>query len=113
MRLCFERGAAELLTERARPADFTALEEILRRMESAGPEELDPLDVEFHSRMLRITGNRIFPEPEQLSQWLQGADIRPEFVSMPNGSVVMILDEEQVFLGCGKVSGDRIRNFSK
>lgn len=59
MRLCFERGAAELLTERARPEDFAALEEIIRHMEAAAPDDLGPLDVEFHSRLLRITGNRM------------------------------------------------------
>ena len=59
MRLCFERGAAELLVGRASPADFTALEEIVGRMENAAPDDLAPLDVEFHSRLLRITGNRM------------------------------------------------------
>ena len=59
MRLCFERGAAELLVGRASPAEFAALEEIIGRMESADSGELDSLDVEFHSRMLKITGNRM------------------------------------------------------
>ena len=61
----------------------------------------------------RASGHCITPDPEQQSAWLQGADIRPEIGSLPGGSIVMILDDHQVFLGCGKVSGDRIRNFNK
>lgn len=58
-------------------------------------------------------GNRIIPEPEEQVQWLHGADIRPELSSLQRGSVVMVLDDHGIFLGCGKVSGDRIRNFNK
>ena len=60
-----------------------------------------------------ISGNRITPDPEQQSQWLTGADIRPDSGLLPSGTIVMVTDQHQVFLGCGKVSGDRIRNFNK
>ena len=61
----------------------------------------------------RTKGTRITPDPEQTVQWLHGADIRTDTSGLPKGAIVMILDEAQVFLGCGKVSGDRIRNFNK
>lgn len=61
----------------------------------------------------QINGCTIIPDEMQRENWLHGADIRPDFGSLPKGSIVMILDDHQVFLGCGKVSGDRIRNFSK
>lgn len=61
----------------------------------------------------KTSGIRMVPEPEQQAQWLNGADIRPDNTAAPRGSFVMIVDENQVFLGCGKVSGDRIRNFDK
>ncbi len=61
----------------------------------------------------RTQGIRITPDTQQIGEWLHGGDIRPEIGSLTKGSVVMIQDQNQVFLGCGRVSGDRIRNFSK
>ena len=61
----------------------------------------------------RTTGACIVLNTEQQSQWIHGADIRPDAALPEKGSIVMIRDEHQVFLGCGKVSGDRIRNFNK
>ena len=61
----------------------------------------------------RTEGIRIVPDEAQQREWLSGGDIRPEIGSLPKGAVVMILDQSGVFLGCGKVSGERIRNFSK
>ncbi len=71
-------------------------------------------DNDWVSRFFRRTkGIRITPDLRQLEEWIHGGDIRPDIGSLPKGSVVMILDQHQVFLGCGKVSGDRIRNYSK
>lgn len=61
----------------------------------------------------RTEGIRITPEEDQLQEWLHGGDIRPGTGDLPKGSVVMITDPYGVFLGCGKVSGDRVRNFNK
>ena len=61
----------------------------------------------------QITGIRIIVSPEQKTEWLHGADIRPESEAHEKGSVVMVVDENGVFLGCGKISGERIRNFNK
>ena len=61
----------------------------------------------------RTSGIYIVPDPEQQTQWMHGADIRPDVDLPEKGAIVMIQDEHQVFLGCGKVSGDRIRNFNK
>ncbi len=61
----------------------------------------------------RAGGIRIMPDPEQTDQWLHGADIRTDTSGLAKGAVVMVLDDHQVFLGCGKVSGGRIRNFNK
>ena len=59
---------------------------------------------------LEIQGNKMF---DQLQEWLHGGDIRPSVSHLPKGAVVMITDPYGVFLGCGKVSGDRVRNFNK
>lgn len=61
----------------------------------------------------RTEGIRITPDGDQLQEWLHGGDIRPETGSLPKGAAVMITDPYGVFLGCGKVSGDRVRNFNK
>lgn len=61
----------------------------------------------------RIGGSRYVPDPVQRREWLNGGDIRPEGLSLSKGTIVMVLDEAQVFLGCGKVSGERIRNLNK
>ena len=44
---------------------------------------------------------------------LYGADIRPDLTGQAKGSIIMVLDENGIFLGCGRVSVDRIRNFNK
>lgn len=71
-------------------------------------------DNDWICRFFSLTeGIRIVPDEEQQREWLHGGDIRPEIGSLPKGAVVMILDRFGIFLGCGKVSGDRIRNFNK
>ena len=55
-----------------------------------------------------------YSKPEVMKQeWLNGADIRPDLTGQAKGSVIMVLDENGIFLGCGRVSVDRIRNFNK
>lgn len=61
----------------------------------------------------QTTGERITVDPTMKQQWLNGADIRPEIDGISKGSLVLVLDENGVFLGCGRVSGERIRNFNK
>ncbi len=71
-------------------------------------------DNDWICRFFSMTqGIRIIPDPDQQREWLSGGDIRPDVGSLPKGAVVMIMDEYRVFLGCGKVSGERIRNFRK
>ena len=61
----------------------------------------------------RTAGNRISVEPDMKREWLNGADIRPDLAGFSKGSIVMVLDENGIFSGCGRVSADRIRNFNK
>ena len=61
----------------------------------------------------RTQGIRIIADADQQREWLAGSDIRPDIGSIPGGTIVMILNEYGTFLGCGKISGDRIRNFKK
>ncbi len=71
-------------------------------------------DNDWISRFFNHTsGNRITIDPEMKREWLNGADIRPDLSGQTKGSVIMVLDENGIFLGCGRVSGDRIRNFNK
>ena len=62
---------------------------------------------------VRISGNRLVVENDDMSGWLHGSDIRTETTGMPKGTIVIIEDQNGIFLGCGRVSGDRIRNFNK
>ena len=59
LRICLEGGAAELILARAAADDFAELRAIAARMRTAPSGELDRLDIDFHSRLLRITGNRM------------------------------------------------------
>ena len=59
LRLCLEGGAAELILARAAAADFAVLRRIVSAMRTAPARELDRLDIDFHSHLLRITGNRM------------------------------------------------------
>lgn len=71
-------------------------------------------DNEWVSRFYgRTHGLRICLNAEEVSQWVQGSDIRPEGIPSEKGAVVCLTDETGVFVGCGRVSGDRVRNFVK
>lgn len=71
-------------------------------------------DNDWVCRFFSLTsGNRITADAEMKQQWLSGADIRPDLNGLSKGSIVMVLDENGIFLGCGRVSADRIRNFNK
>ncbi len=61
----------------------------------------------------RAEGIQLTPDDEQIIQWKNGGDIRPDGVSLPKGQIVLVKDAYGIFLGCGKVSGDRVRNFNK
>ena len=59
LRICLEGGAAELILARATADDFAELRRIVSAMRTAPVRDLDRLDIDFHSHMLRITGNRM------------------------------------------------------
>ena len=59
LRLCLESGAAELILARATADDMAELRRIVDKMRIAPARELDRLDIDFHSHLLRITGNRM------------------------------------------------------
>ena len=59
LRICLESGAAELIAARADEADFAELRRIVSLMRSAPAGEIDRLDIDFHSYLLRIPGNRM------------------------------------------------------
>ena len=83
------------------------------RIASQTPGGLVP-DNDWVSRFFSHTsGNRIAVGDEDVNDWLHGADIRTEIGNLPKGAIVMILDQNGIFLGCGRISGERIRNFNK
>ncbi len=83
------------------------------RIASQTPGGLVP-DNDWVSRFFSHTsGNRIAVCDEDVNDWLHGADIRTETGNLLKGAIVMILDQNGIFLGCGRVSGERIRNFNK
>lgn len=59
IRLCLEVGAAELIIEKLTTEKLDELRELAQRMDGAGHEELNELDMTFHSTLLRIPGNRM------------------------------------------------------
>lgn len=61
----------------------------------------------------RAEGIQLIPEDEQILEWENGGDIRPDSVKLQKGQIVLVKDAYGIFLGCGKVSGDRVRNFNK
>ena len=86
LRLCLESGAAELICSRIGKSDLAELRRIVDAMRTASCDKLNPLDIEFHSRLLRVTGNRMIetlipllvaffrmqcPETEPDAAWLR------------------------------------------
>ncbi len=61
----------------------------------------------------RTQGIRIIPDEDHEREWLAGSDIRPDVRPLSKGAAVMVVNRYGTFLGCGKVSGDRIRNLKK
>ena len=61
----------------------------------------------------RAEGIQLVPDDEQILEWENGGDIRPDTANLPKGQIVLVKDAYGIFLGCGKVSGDRVRNFNK
>ncbi len=61
----------------------------------------------------RAAGIQLVPDDEQILEWVNGGDIRPDCEKLPKGQIVLIKDAYGIFLGCGKISGDRVRNFNK
>ncbi len=61
-----------------------------------------------------IQNNRfMLTEPGQLAAWLRGEDLRIDVVSSTKGTILFLTDLHDVFIGCGYVSRERIRNLSK
>lgn len=84
------------------------------RMASATPAGWIP-DNDWLSRFFsRVQGARLaLQDPQQQESWLHGEDLRPDEAARPKGSIILATDDQGVFLGCGRVSGERIRNFAK
>ena len=59
LRICLEGGAAELILARATPDDHAELRRIVAEMLVSPAGDLDRLDIDFHSYLLRITRNRM------------------------------------------------------
>ena len=79
-------------------------------------EWLDDVFVPSHELIARFstqfTKQRFTLGSEHVKQWLQGLDLRSVTPPYPIGSIVLIEDERQRFIGRGKVLRDRLRNLS-
>ena len=58
----------------------------------------------------QFTHRRFTLSPEQVKAWWAGGDLRGVEVPYPTGSIVLIEDEKQRYLGRGKVLRERVRN---
>ncbi len=71
-------------------------------------------DNDWVSRFIgNISGNRLILNSDQESCWLTGEDLHGFDGKFEPKSIVLVQNENKIFLGCGKVSGDRIRNLTK
>lgn len=61
----------------------------------------------------RILHNRYQMEPELTQRWLEGHDLHIELPGLKKGTILYMMDEYNVPLGAGFVSGGRIRNLNK
>ncbi|MFN8598544.1 MAG: NOL1/NOP2/sun family putative RNA methylase [Anaerolineae bacterium] len=79
-------------------------------------EWLDGTFIPSHELIARFsaqfTGQRFALDGEHVKQWLHGLDLRSVTPTYPIGSVILIEDERQRFIGRGKVLRDRLRNLS-
>ena len=60
----------------------------------------------------QFTGQRFTLDNALVKQWLSGLDLRGVTPPYPTGSIILIEDERQRFIGRGKVLRDRLRNLS-
>jgi NOL1/NOP2/fmu family ribosome biogenesis protein len=58
----------------------------------------------------QFKGRRLRLSPEQVKVWWNGGDLRGIEVPYPTGSIVLMEDEKQRYVGRGKVLRDRVRN---
>ncbi len=57
--------------------------------------------------------NRFLLDADQVISWQRGEDLHISTINQPKGTILLMMDEYETFLGCGRVSGERIRNLSK
>ena len=69
---------------------------------------LDELIARFSGQ---FSGQRLTLSADQVKVWLNGADLRGlNELPYPTGSIVLLEDERQRYIGRGKVLRDRVRN---
>jgi len=70
------------------------------------------LSNEFVSRFYRQCSRSRYILPESThAQWLRGEDIRRKpLYDFPTGTVVIMVDEQETFLGLGRILSDRLKN---
>ena len=61
----------------------------------------------------RIAGERRVLSPEACAMWRTGQDIHTETAGLAKGRLILMTDDHGVFIGSGRVSGERIRNLEK
>jgi 16S rRNA (cytosine1407-C5)-methyltransferase len=70
--------------------------------------------VPSHELIARFSGQftqqRFALSPEQVKVWWNGGDLRRIDVPYPTGSIVLMEDDKQRYIGRGKVLRDRVRN---
>ncbi len=70
-------------------------------------------DDDWVARFFPVFTNQLFRlDDGQTAAWLRGEDLRLES-GYPKGSILLMIDDFGVFLGCGRVGGEKIRNFNK
>ncbi|MHC1772629.1 MAG: hypothetical protein AB9907_13045 [Flexilinea sp.] len=57
--------------------------------------------------------NRFLLDANQAISWQRGEDLHISTANQPKGTILLMTDEYETFLGCGRVSGERIRNLSR
>lgn len=71
-------------------------------------------DSDWVSRFFNeIKGERLALDPGECAAWRSGQDLHRDTEASQKGAVILLTDENGIFIGAGKVSSNRIRNFNK
>ena len=71
-------------------------------------------DNDWMSRFFRdMKKNRCPLDDDQAARWLHGEDLPSAGENFPKGTILLMVDACETYLGCGFVSSGRIRNLSK